>query len=433
MASNANRNLSVVGLSSTQWDDRLSRMAFREGQPSALCHGHDFFAVGLTTGAISIYHADSSQVYKTLDHGEPVKFIGIKHRPRLLASCGMRMVKVWDIETGNHLHVLDAPPRPIALEFDDDNLLVATSKGQLRTWDLCNQALELNDRSWNDEHDSTPLRGQPSAISISIPHKMIAVAYNGKPVILWDLEADSYYGNTGKKLSSGESSTHLITALVFNPNQAVEMLAASYLDGELVILDPFNDQEIISCRAQCPKIAASPNGRFLAGAPGGGVLHIYEFDTLKLLYRVQADNTYIRQISFSHDSLRLADIRGSQCHVWEPTALWSGTLGDGSSEDSSSSVASVVIADARAKVTAITVPPTGFVALVGKYDGSVSLYDLRTGNSSRELYSHKSPVRIVEWSAAGSTLLSVDMSNSIISWKFQKSPREGWVPEREGF
>lgn len=432
-ASKANRNLSVVGLTSSQWGDRLSCIAFPEGQSSALCHGHDFFAVGLTTGMVAIYHANTSQTYKTLDHGEPVKFIGIKHRPRLLASCGMKMVKVWDIETGQTLHVLAAPQRPIALEFDDDVLLVATSKGQLRAWDLGKQALELDDRPWNDEDDSTPLRGQPSAISISIPHKMLAVAYNGKPVILWDLETDSYYGNTGKKLPSGESSTHLVTALVFNPNQAVEMLAASYLDGELVILDPFNDQEVVNCRAQCPTIAASPNGRFLAGAPGGGVLHIYEFDTLKLLYRVQADNTYIRQISFSHDSLRLADIRGSQCHVWEPTALWSGTLGDGSSEDSSSSVVSVVVADTRAKVTSIAVPPTGGVAFVGKHDGSVSLYDLRTGYSSRELYSHKSAVRIVEWSAAGSVLLSVDISNSIISWKLQKSPREGWVPEKELF
>lgn len=431
--STANRNLSVVGLSSSQWGDRLSCIAFREGQSSALCHGHDLFAVGLSTGMVAIYHANTSQEYKTLDHGEPVKFIAIKHRPRFLASCGMKTIKIWDIESGQPLHVLAAPQRPIALEFNDDVLLVATSKGQLRAWDLANQPLEFNDRPWNDEDDSTPLRGQPSAISISIPHKMIAVAYNGKPIILWDLEADSYYGNTGKKLPSGESSTHLITALVFNPNQAVEMLAVSYLDGELVILDPFSDQEVVSCRAQCPTIAASPNGRFLAGAPGGGVLHIYEFDTLKLLYRVQADNTYIRHISFSHDSLRLVDIRGSQCHVWEPTTLWSGTLGDGSSEDSASSVVSVVLADAQAKVTAIAIPPTGAVAFVGKYDGSVSLYDLRTGSSSRELYSHKSPVRIVEWSAESSVLLSVDISNSVISWKLQKSPREGWVPERELF
>lgn len=50
---------------------------------------------------------------------------------------------------------------------------------------------------------------------------MLAVAYNGKPVILWDVEADSYYGKTGKKLPSGESSTHPITVLVFNPNEAV--------------------------------------------------------------------------------------------------------------------------------------------------------------------------------------------------------------------
>ena len=88
------------------------------------------------------------------------------------------------------------------------------------------------------------------------------------------------------------------------------------------------------------------------------MLHIYEFDILKLLYRVHADNSYIRQISFSHNSLRLADLRGSQCYVWEPTALWNGTRRDGGSEgseDSSSSVVSVVVAGVRAKATAIAV------------------------------------------------------------------------------
>jgi WD40 repeat protein/pimeloyl-ACP methyl ester carboxylesterase len=431
-ASNANRNLNVTGLYSSQWDDRLSCVAFREGQPSALCYGHDFFAVGLTAGSVEIYHADTSQAYKTLDHAEPVRFLGIKHRPRsLLASCGTKTVKVWDIETGNTLHVFAAPQRPIALEFHEDVLLVATSKGYLRAWDLGNQAPNFTDRPWSDEDDSVSLRGQPSAISISIPHKMLAVAYNGKPVILWDLDADSYYGSTGKKLTSGESSTHPVTALVFNPNQDIEILAVSYLDGDLVIMDPFDNHELVKIRAQCPTIAASPNGRFLAGAPGGGVLHIYEFDTLKLLYRVQADNFYIKQISFSQDSLRLVDIRGSQCHVWEPTALWSATLGDDSSEDSSRSVVSVVVSNARAKVTAISVLPACSVAFVGKSDGSVSLYDLKTGSSVRELHKHKSPVRILEWSVNGSILASVDISNSIITHKLRKCPRDGLVPERE--
>lgn len=158
-ASNASRNLSVVGPSSRQWGDRLSCIAFPEGRSSALCHGRDFFAVGLTTGTISICHTNTYQAYKTLDHMEPVKFVGIKHRPSLLASCGMKTVKIWDIGTGTLLHVFAAPQRPIALEFDGDVLLLATSKGHLRAWDLGNQTLQFNDRPWGDEDDSTPLNG----------------------------------------------------------------------------------------------------------------------------------------------------------------------------------------------------------------------------------------------------------------------------------
>lgn len=426
-ACSVGRKLSVTGLSTNQWDDRLSCVAFRHGQASALCHGHEFFAVGLTTGKVALYHANTCQEYKTLDHGESVRLLGFKYRPNLLATCGMKTLKIWDVQTGQALYTLDAPQRPVTLDFVDQFLLVATSKGYLATWDLTDQASRHADRPWGDEDVSNPLKGQPSAISISIPHKMLAVAYNGRPIILWDLESDSFYGYTGKRLPSGDISTHPITALAFNPKQDLELLAASYLDGELVILDPFNDQELESCRAQCPTLAVSPDGRFLAGAPGGGVLHIYEFDTLRLLYRVQADSMYIKQISFSQDSLRLADIRGSQCHVWEPVALWRDTLSDESSVDNLSTTISAVVADSKSKITATCVPLTGGVAFVGKADGSLSLYDLRTGVQTRELYRHKSPVRIISWSATRQVLLSVDVSNETISWKLQKSLREGWI------
>lgn len=111
----------------------------------------------------------------------------------------------------------------------------------------------------------------------------MAVAYSGKPITLWDLGQDAYYGSCGKKLPSGETFTDPIVALVFNPNASIELLAASYLDGELVIIDPYADREIEKQRVSCHTLAASADGRLLAGGGGGGIIQIFEFDTLKLL------------------------------------------------------------------------------------------------------------------------------------------------------
>ncbi|KAL9122320.1 MAG: hypothetical protein Q9187_001129 [Circinaria calcarea] len=314
---NHGRRLSIVGLSNAQWDDRLSCIDFRQGQTSAVCHGDEFFAVGLSTGVVALYHATSCQEYKVLNHGEAVKFLQFKNKTSLMASCGMKTIRIWDTRSGEVIHNFQDPQRFIGLAFDKNLLIAASYKNYLASWDLDNNGAQRPNRPWNDsgEHINTPSRHPPCAISISVSHKMLTVAYSGRPITLWDLEEDTYYGSCGKKLPSGETSTHLVTALVFNPNPAIGLLAASYLDGELVLLDPFNDQNSESFRADCHTLAASPDRHLLAGGAGFGIIKIYEFDTLRLLYRVKSSNFYIKQLAFSRDSLHFADIRGSQYNV----------------------------------------------------------------------------------------------------------------------
>ncbi|KAI4135570.1 MAG: hypothetical protein LQ347_000571 [Umbilicaria vellea] len=259
---------------------------------------------------------------------------------------------------------------------------------------------------------------------------MLAVAYSGRPITLWDLEEDTYFGSCGKKLLSGETSTHLVTALAFNPNPNISLLAASYLDGELVLLDPFNDQDLESFRADCHTLAASPDGRLLAGGAGFGTIHIYEFDTLRLLYRFKSSNFYIKQLAFSRDSLHFCDIRGLQCNVWEPAVLLCNSVCDDSSEGTLTSFIEVVASDNKVKISAMVLHPNGEVVFCGKDDGSVSLYELKTGAQVRTLYRHKSLVCILTWWPQSDIIMSVDVSNRIFTWNLKKSQKEGWVAEK---
>ncbi|KAL2065695.1 hypothetical protein VTL71DRAFT_3365 [Oculimacula yallundae] len=432
---NNGRRLAIVGLSNSHWDDRISCIDFNQGRTSAISVGDQFLAVGLTDGTINLYHAASYQEYRSLSHGEAVKFLQFKEKSDLMASCGMKNVRIWDIRRGKIVHSFQAPQRPICLAFDRNLLIAASNQNSLATWDLDNDGARKPDRLWNDSlHQTTAqLRQPPCAISLSVSHQMLAVAYSGKPILLWDLAGDIFYGNCGKKMSNGDTSTHVISALVFNPNVNIGLLAASYLDGQLAILDPFNDQEQCSFRADCHTLAASSDGRLLAGGAGSGIIQVYEFDTLRLLYRVKSSNFYIKQLAFSPDGLHFMDIRGSQCNVWEPAVLLRDIVGDDSSENSATSVVEVISSDSKIRISAMILHQNSGVAFCGKEDGSVSVYSVRSGDQIDTLYRHKVLVRILAWWPSTSVLMSVDTSNTIFAWKLQQGKPTCWKIDTQLF
>lgn len=174
---------------------------------------------------------------------------------------------------------------------------------------------------------------------------MLAVAYSKRPITIRDLDENADYGKCGKEIANGESSTRMVTAFVLNPNPDIGLLAVSYLDGDLVILDPFKDEELESLRADGCTLTANPDGRLLAGGAGAGTNQIHEFNALGLLYRVKGSIFSIKQLAFSRDGLHFADVRGSPCNVWEPVALLRGSVGDDASGGTSSSFTDVVASD----------------------------------------------------------------------------------------
>ncbi|RFU34960.1 hypothetical protein B7463_g1349, partial [Scytalidium lignicola] len=419
------RRLSILGISNTQWNVQLSCIDFHQLQTCTVCYGEKFFAVGLNTGIFELYYATTCQKYMVLDHGENLKFLSFQNKTNLMASCGMKTIRIWDICSGETTHIFEAPQQSKSLVFEANLLIVASANSYLASWDLHDNGARQPDRSWriSGEDTNKVQRRLATSISISLSHKMLAVAYTWKPVVLWDLEQDMYYGSCGKKLENGNTSTHPITALLFNPNPAIELLVISYLDGLLVLLDPFNDQELMSFRANCHVLAASPDGRLLAGSTSS-TIKIYKFDTLTLLYRVKSSNIFIRQLAFSKDSLQLADIRGTQCNVWQPAALLQGMVREEDNKETSDSFIEAVTTDPKAIITAMILNSDGEVVFCGKEDGSISLYDLRTGTYTRTLYSHKSPVRLLTWWPQRDIIMSIDCSNNIWGWNLRKSEQE---------
>ncbi|KAK5989535.1 Vegetative incompatibility HET-E-1-like protein [Cladobotryum mycophilum] len=418
------RKLSIKGLSDTQWDDRLCCIDFRQGQTSALAYGEDFFAIGFTGGQIRLYHSHSCQEYRTLSHAETVKCIRFKDKSDLMAASGLAIIQVWNVRTGQLLHTLQSLRKCITLAFDGSQLLAASDKNVLSSWDLNDEAVEKPKRPWKGSGSNGPassINRPPTAFSIAISHQMLAVSYTGMPIKLWDLADDAYYGTCGKKTPTGETSTHVVTALVLNPNPSVPLLAASYLDGELAIIDPFNDVEMEKQHVNCHTLSASPDGRLLAGASGGGVIQIFEFDTLRLLYKVRSTNIYIKQLVFSQDGLHLADLRGSQCNVWKPPVLLGESIDDDISVGTSTTIVETSSSSSRAEIMVMAFISIEGGLLCGKADGSVCLYDPTTGDELQILYAHKAAVRCIAWMPHRKIVLSICASNKVFAWSLELS------------
>lgn len=412
---------SVLGLSQRTWDGRLANFEFHTGQASAIVYGGKHIAVGLASGTITVYHAMTFQKHLVLDHSEAVKYIAFTQSSDELVSCSMKSIRVWNLRTGNLTRSFSSPPNPMGMVIDGERLIVPARRNFIATWDLKHDCQREHDISWanSDESRSQNVLGVTSTVSISTGHKVLAAGYPDRDILLWDLEENTYMGSCGRQ------QVHPLQALVLNPNPSLDFLVASYLDGELFLIDPFRNETIARIHANCQTLAASADGRFLAGSPGSGFIQIYEFDTLRMIYRVQAGMYFVKQVTFSEDGFHLADIRGKQCNVWEPSVLLRAIQGDDSSEGTLGADVEAVSVESKNKITSMATNNSDDSIICGKDDGSVDVYNRHTGAWVKTLWKHKSRVSMLCWCCNSRRLISADDSNSIIAWEVQKSSTEG--------
>ena len=419
------RALQMAGPSQRKWDDQLCCIGSSDVQALSIACRDNRFAIGLSSGIVRVYHATTFQEELSLTHGEPVRCLEFGSINTSLATAGRRKVNLWDSASGILLRTLVIQDHLLALDFslDDSLLMGATRANTLKFWRIAD-GVEVDTGSFCDveEEDgqgSSYLR-PPTHAAFSTELKLLAVGYRQRPISLWDLEDRTFVGQFHK--SAAIYPGPLIFALTFNLNSGLCLAAAAYDDGDLVTFDPWTQKQQASVNADAATLASSPDGTVLATANGVGVITLYEFETLNLLYRINSFEQSIRSMVFNANNLRFFDIRGGYCNVWEPPILARRTdAGDSSGIDISEKMPSDPhFGNTRAYdndhvITVIAAHHEGEILFCGREDGSVATYLTASGEMSQELFSHAKSIAVllIEWIPSRNLLVSVDRSGRL--------------------
>lgn len=416
------RGITVRGVQTEDWGDCLSTLSNPSQQHSSIASSKSHFAIGCVSGKIMVFQHVLYHRIAVLEHSEPVRLLSFGDQDNLLLSAGFKCVRLWDVCTKTELLSLSTPQHCMALSLANQGKLVfaATKDHQLKIWDVVDGRLQ-HSVNWTDglQASALPLYRRPTRANFSVDAQLLAIVYKGQDILVWDIEGDCLYDIFNRELGATGFESHPysssgVRCLAFGTGASTDLLAAAYIDGEMVLFD-ITSGEIRKRRIDsfAHVMARSPDGSKLATADPAGTIHIFYFDTLEPLYRIDSVQPGIQDLAFSGDGQHLLDVRGSQCRVWGPAAL--AGHGDRPNSMQMGKVQAKSVEEAIL-ITSIACQAEGEVFYCGKEDGSVSVYATESGMHISTLFSHASGVSIVslEYDSKTHTITSTDTSSRVM-------------------
>ncbi|KAM0334212.1 hypothetical protein ACHAQA_001233 [Verticillium albo-atrum] len=449
-----NRGLSVHGIGGTNWNECLTTITYANGaRPLSSDTGPGYFGLGMSNGKILIHDDLVFGLAKVLEHHEPVWRVQFSEDGKYFASSGAKAVRVWSTETWEELFKIPMKALALALGFlpDDEVLIIAAKNNTLSYFDLGTGCLREDPIDWAAElaEDGPDLHSRQPTMAALSPHQhLMAVMYRGEDILLWDFVKDYVYDiyekdtgsrqNPSVKVAGGVTT---VRSLAFSAALDTCLLAASYEDGDLVLYDTYIGNVVQGLQFQnIAVLRSSPDGRTLAAADTRGNISLYDFETLRFLYRISFENNFVTSkfLSFTSEGQRLVDVRATQCRVWQPTILLRHDMDQENSDTSSVTTAAQEIDYHEVeglKITAMLgVKTTGVgkaPVFCGKMDGSVHVFDVSGETHGQQLFVQTAgcPVMEIQFDDQSGFLSCRDVSSRVTCRKLSRLPRAVWEVE----
>lgn len=443
----------ITGFTETDWSDRLACYLHHE-EATAIALSNRYLAVGLAGGDIKLYHLAGSLTFNsvgTLKHEKKVRHLAFSRSSLLLVSCSPRRLILWNIHETEPFRLWSVNigfiPSTVAFSPEEKSVVLTdyqnsaivafeVSNGSISSSTLLHAGSESD--SSDEDSGNLPKWTPASRIRLDINQKVAAIAYRNASVSIWDLEEVEKIGDFEKEGFENIYVTPPTLDMIFNPIPDLELLALTYEDGDIITCNPWTlDQE---CKQHfdmpISTLAATSDGRILAGAAENGEIYILIFDTLQLLYHIKNLDGQLRihDIVFSNDNLRFYDIRGQCCNVWEPLVLLpKNGLDESSFESQNEELSLTNIPSSRAHefqwgeiITIIEADLESNRLFVGRQGGSIDIFTFDTTVWLHKLQLHDtfSDIKQLVWNGRKSILVSLDNTNRYLVTKFTESIRD---------
>jgi WD40 repeat protein len=437
--------IKVTGISSRIWDDNLARLSVGQDETASKvrCTGVYFLTLVSSNGTVIVWSAETCEELRRLEHGEWVVLLETNATGSAAATSGRFTFKIWDISSGQLLHSItkESQMRPIQIAFGavERDLVVAYDDCSVVWYDM--EAGTEVERFTTEE--SNKLRGCPRLMVLSPDQSRVAIAFRGRPVVVWET-SDASLNPPRRCLRAADEIRSSETDAYNSPEVAVwhpdgESLFILYQDTVIVHWDLVEDERFEFGNTEAREMVISSDGTLLLTCNFSGVLSVWALPKFNLVYRLHG-NDFVRDMAFSPDSQRIYDTRGSMCCVWEPDALVRPDDIDRHGDNLSSTLDGSMVSEAVSEpvysqdssgsaVTALTYESGGEFYCCGREDGTVSIYDMQKGKISRKVCSHGSNVDVVSlaWSPSGRFLVSGDDMGKIILKRLRLKEDGKWA------
>ncbi len=385
--------LSVVGHKDNAWGDCAASVNFGEDSIAvAVACGENLIAVGMLSGDINLFNRKSCQKEGVIHRKDPIDLIHFTDRS--IAACTIRSVVLMDL-MGNTIWQTRLQFRCILLTSSANAIIAVSGPSYVMKWDISTGIL-LGEQvfaytSPDNDGDKVPM--VPDAAALSADMETLALSYRRGTVCIFEVE-------TGEVIAWPRDNYHRLNrpapVLLFNPNPNISLLLIIYSDHELSLYQTDTGALVSAQENPIPagilSASCSPDGRTLATVDKQGVLQIWDFESLRLLYHVLCPTASFRILDFVSDGSSVVEVTGSGMRIWSPATLVRKDIEEGQSigDDALYLAAAEGEYEARrvSKITALCAHPSLPIVFAGKHSGQVIAFDTKTGLQIGVLYTH---------------------------------------------